>query len=76
MIKFIVFSSLFDKPVISKYKIPKKANILNFFSLINIVLMSSFEIENKMYESIKVNNNLIGIIDQLSFPFPRLIIRT
>jgi len=62
-IKFIVFSSLVDKPIITKYEIPKKANILNFFSLINIVLMSSVEIDNKMYESIKVNNNLIDIID-------------
>ena len=63
MIKFIVYFSLIDKPIIIKYNIPKKANTLNFFSLINIVLMSSDEIENKMYEIIKVNNNLIDIID-------------
>ena len=63
MIKFIVYFSFIDKPIIIKYNIPKKANTLNFFSLINIVLMSSDEIENKMYESIKVNNNLIDIID-------------
>tara|TARA_B100001250_G_scaffold24950_1_gene20685 strand:- start:62 stop:253 length:192 start_codon:yes stop_codon:yes gene_type:complete len=63
MIKFIVYFSLVDTPIIIKYNMPKNANTLNLFSLINIVLMSSDEIENKMYESIKVNNNLIDIID-------------
>ena len=63
IINLIVFFSLVDKPKITKYKIPNTANILNFFSLIIIVLMSSIEIENKIYERIKVNNNLTAIID-------------
>ena len=56
MIKFMTLIFSFNKPIDNKYKIPDKANILNLVSLINIVFISSFDIQNKMYESTKVNN--------------------
>ncbi len=60
-IKYIIFL-LVDKPILTKYKIPIRANILNLFSLINIVSISSLDIETKMTKSKKVNNKFINII--------------
>ena len=56
IIKFILLIFLFINPIEIKYKIPEKANILNLLSLISIVFISSFDIENKIYASTKVNN--------------------
>ena len=56
IIKSNKFILLVDRLKHTKYEIPKKANIFNLFSLISIVCMSSFDIENKMQKSEKVNN--------------------
>ncbi len=65
MIKFMTLIFSFNKPIDNKYKIPDKANILNLVSLINIVFISSFDIQNKMYESTKVNNIYMQITDYM-----------
>ena len=56
IIKSNIFILLVDRLKHNKYEIPKKDNIFNLFSLISIVCMSSFDIENKMQKSEKVKN--------------------
>jgi hypothetical protein len=61
----MLFIFLVDKFKHIWYKIPNIKNILKLFSLISIVFISSFDIENKKYEIIIVKTKEIIIITYL-----------
>ncbi len=63
VIKSMILIVLFDMPKHVKYERPNADKIINFLSLINMVLKSSIEIEIKINKSINVKNNTIAIIN-------------
>ena len=62
VIKSIVLIFLYSRPKVTIYIMPDMANIINLFSLISMVFISSLDIENKIHESIRVKNIFIFII--------------